>query len=238
MIHIVRQCDRNITRLKSIETKLHASNQNMRFSQLDMMEIVSICVELNNCLNTLAERNANLRQGWILYSEKIDSMLTRFQESRCAYWLKYTLFGIAEGWVFLNTILDNTPLSILCGFLGVQLAMFCTSYEKFSVELIMSKLEERIAGTCLELSDYNNRIHSIKLYSERYQRSADSNVLRSFCSGARVNVQTVKMINETTEMQVKLQELMNESRRNAVNINRIIISEGVDNFLALSGILR
>lgn len=235
MVHTIRQCEQSVNQLQSIETKLNASNQNMRFIQQDMLEVVTICAELKNTFDTFAERNGYHRRCWILYSKKIDIFLTRFQESRCAYWVKYSLFGIAEGGIFLNTVFNNIILSVFCGFLGAQLAMYCTSYVKFSVKLILTKLEERTEETSLKLSNYRNQFDLMIVYCVRYQESADSNILGSLASVARVTAQTTKMVDETAVMQMKLQELINELRKTAVKISRIIISESVDNILVLSG---
>lgn len=237
-VEVVTKCEQGHIRLEHIKSKLRASQNNRRFHQSDMLEIVVICSELKNNFDGLFEVNKDMILRATLFYNKISGILTRFQASRFVYAVKYNVFGVVEGGIILDFVFSNPILSVLCGLIGVQLAMYCTSYEKKSVEMILNKLKVRLENLTIKMSDYRDKVNSVIVYCARYQESANLNVQRSLASGARVNFQTDKMIDETLGIQTKLQELRDESKRNAADVNRIIISESIDIFLALSGIHR
>lgn len=236
MINVGRECEQSYIQLEYIKSKLYVSNRNRRFCQMDMMEIAIICEKLKNNFDALAKLNIQVVRRGYLFNEKIVDLLERFQKSRYVYTIKYTIFGMTEGGFLFNTILNNFPLSAFCGFLGVRLAMFCTSYEKRSLEIILNQLKVRTMDTSQKWADFRDMIEVTIQDLENYHDSANQNVMHSLATGVRVVRQTTKMIDETTVIQIKLQEIANEGRIKTNEIKRIIVSESANGILSLSGI--
>ncbi|GAA5802347.1 hypothetical protein HPULCUR_007811 [Helicostylum pulchrum] len=229
MKNIQTECTNCDQKVKDMRGALVHAGRARSFADVDLAEMKKVCQALLNAIQVLVDTNQRVFDQGKSFDISLSKAEKRFKTGHALYTWKYRAMGGA-----MDTILTGSTLGLLVGVCTTHLlGMYCTSYSKSHIEIILRKLSVdtgEINYTACDSMDSMGEIAN--LLRDQFELACKNDRTKAE-SCIRVKKQVENMITDMYVLQNSLYAMKKKAQVNEGYIEKIMRMENVVDLLKL-----